>query len=109
MFLVLSLDLYDDALLAARLGRNPGRHQGEPSDRRGRDDQGQALHPLRGGVPRRMRQRAHGPNQRRLLRGPDGEGHARDSQRPEGGAEAAGGAAQRTLRRRTVWTAHLAD
>jgi hypothetical protein len=99
--------MHHDALLAARLRRNPGRHQGQPTHWRGRDDQGQALHPLRGGVPRRMRQRAHGPDQRRLLRGSDGEGHARDSGGFEGGKEAAGGSAERPLRGRTLRAAHL--
>ena len=54
-------DLHDDALLAEGVRRDPRGHQEEHRRRRGRHLAGQALHPLGGGVPRRMRQRTHGP------------------------------------------------
>ena len=104
-----NLGLHNDPLLAARLGRDLGGGEGQPAHWRRGDDQGQAVHHLRGGVPGRLRQRAHAADQRRLLRGSDGEGCARDPGGLKGGQKAAGGTAQRSLCSRAVWAAHFAD
>ena len=63
--------LRHDALLAARLGRGAARVQGCGAPRGLRRDQrGRDVHPDRGGVPRRLRERADPAGGRRLLRGP---------------------------------------
>lgn len=49
--------------------------QGAPGDQAGRDNEGRTLHVHRGGVPGRLRQRPHDPDQRRLLRRPDPRNH----------------------------------
>lgn len=51
-----------------------GHHQ-PPRHQAGRDYQGRSLHPPRGRMPRRLRQRPHDPDQRRLLRGSDPRNH----------------------------------
>ena len=47
----------------------------------GQDDRRRAVHADRGRMPRRLRQRADGPDQRRQLRGPDRGEHGRDPRR----------------------------
>ncbi|KAJ8105041.1 hypothetical protein OPT61_g10420 [Boeremia exigua] len=72
-----------DALHAAqqRLGHEGVRgHAGHPPRP---DDQGRPLHHDRGRVPRCVRQRTHGADQRRLLRGPDVRDDAVAAQRAE--------------------------
>ncbi|CRK12854.1 hypothetical protein BN1708_017166, partial [Verticillium longisporum] len=54
-----------------RLRRHRQDDRGAPRHQAGRDDGRRPLLLPRGRVPRRLRQRAHGPDQRRLLRGPD--------------------------------------
>ena len=49
-----------------------------------RDQRRRPVHGGRGGMPGRLRQRAHGADQRRLLRGPDARAHGRDHRRPQG-------------------------
>ena len=68
----------DDAVHAARLGRRVrGLRQARPQE--GPDHRGRPVHADRGRVPRRLRQRADGPDQRRQLRGPDRGEHGRRS------------------------------
>jgi hypothetical protein len=50
--------------------------------RRAAHHRGRAVHADRGRVPRRLRQCADGPDQRRQLRGPDRREHGRDPRRP---------------------------
>ncbi len=59
----------------------------------GPHDRGRPVHADRGRMPRRLRQRADGPDQRRQLRGPDRRQHGRDPRR-------AGRAARRPSRAR---------
>lgn len=68
--------------LRLRLHRQGDR--GEPGHQGGPHDRGRALHLHRGRVPGRLRQRAHGADQRRLLRGPDARDHQEPADRAEG-------------------------
>ena len=70
--------------MLARLGRCVQGVQ-EARAQEGRDDRGRAVHADRGRVPRRLRQRADGPDQRRQLRGFVRGEHGRDPRRARGG------------------------
>ncbi len=61
--------LHDDAVLAARLGRCGRRLRAKARHRHRRDERRRPLHPGRGRMPRRLRQRADPAGQRRFLRG----------------------------------------
>jgi hypothetical protein len=65
---LVSAGLHDDAVLAARLGRGRRRLQEEARHRVGAPPP-TAVHAGRGRMPRRLRQRADPPGQRRFLRG----------------------------------------
>ena len=107
------------ARLRRRLrGLQEARPQEGPHHRR------RAVHPDRGRVPRRLRQRADGPDQRRQLRGSDRGEHGRDPRRagrrqdaqarpagrppdqlPEGGPTTLKKMAERNYDYRPLWTA----
>ena len=56
--------VHDNSLLVARQRLDLEGHREEARYPRGRDDQGQALHTKRGRVPRCVRERAYGADQR---------------------------------------------
>lgn len=58
-----------------RLRQNHGGHRIPPGHPPRRHNARWALHLLRSRMPRRLRQRAHDPDQRRLLRGPNARIH----------------------------------
>ena len=82
------------ALHAARLGRRARRLLREGHEE-GADDRGRPVHAHRGRVPRRLRQRADGPDQRRQLRGSDLRDDDRDPRGAGPGRDAEAGAAGR--------------
>ena len=70
----------DDAVHAARLGRRArGLQQARAEE--GPHHRRRPVHADRGRMPRRLRQRADGPDQRRQLRGSDRGQHGRDPRR----------------------------
>ena len=66
--------------------------------KKGAHDRRRPVHPDRGRVPRRLRQRADGPDQRRQLRGPDLREHDRDPRRARQGRDAEGRARRSSAR-----------
>ena len=84
----------DDAVHAARLRRRLHRLRQARAEE-GKNDRGRAFHSDRGRMPRRLRQRADGADQRRQLRGPRRGAHGRDPRRAGARRDAAAGPADR--------------
>mmetsp|Transcript_4670 Transcript_4670/g.11596 ORF Transcript_4670/g.11596 Transcript_4670/m.11596 type:complete len:286 (+) Transcript_4670:108-965(+) len=98
-----------DAVHGLRCLRHPGHHRVSPGHQGGRrHEQRRPLHAHRGGVLGRVRQCAHGADQRLVLRGPHARHHGQAARRPQGGAACQDRPAERAHPQRGADGPHLA-